>query len=474
MSHIPPFCPSCGAFFPAGQTCLACRGTRSRLRTPPRPGTALWTATLPGAPALRPALARVDGRTLLLLQWGSRVPGTGGVVALDIADGSIAWETPLDAPVEGGVAVAQEAGLAVIGLAPAWRSGGAGAIAALDLRTGKEDRWPARAQVGGMVEAAPVVDEARVYVGAGDGRLYCRDLRTGAEVWQQPVGGDRRRIPAPPALLIERGLARAIVVATYGTGRYQDAGLLMAFDASGRRLWPAAVALGGKARGAPVIAQQRVYVASFADDESLTGRLMAFDLRNGRPAWPEPFMVPARRGANGGLVAAPLVVGDTIYAGSQDHRLYAVDVATGKMRWPAEAAHGIVSAPAWAEGLVVFGARGGSGNDRVVRTGRVHAVDGVTGVPAWTYEISGHVLAAVLSHDGALFAASDTGAVAALAWHGGRYEWAAERLSGAATWVPRATAGRWPGISSAKRADQELHYRRVWHVVRGGCVRACG
>lgn len=461
MSHIPPFCPACGAFFPAGQTCLACGRTRSRLRTPSRPGTPLWTATLPDAPAFRPALARVDGRTLLLLPWGSGESGKGGVVALDTADGSIAWETPLDLPVNGGVAVALDAGLAVIGLAPAWRSGGAGAIAALDLRTGKEDRWPARAQVGGIVEAAPVVDEARVYVGAGDGRLYCRDLRTGCEVWQQPVDGDARRIPAPPALLIERGVARAIVVATYGTRRYPDAGLLVAFDASGRRLWPAGVDLGGAARGAPVIAQQRVYVASYAFDPP-AGRLMAFDLLNGRLAWPEPFVVPARRGVNSGLVAAPLVAGNTIYAGSQDHRLYAVDAATGKQRWPPfEAAHGIVSAPAWAEGLVVFGARGEVGNDRVVRNGRVHAVDGMTGEPAWTYEIGGHVFAAILSHDGALFAASSTGAVAALPWHGGRYDWAAERLAAGGRTTAAGDCWALAGHFSARRADQELHYRRA-------------
>ena len=449
LHHTTPFCPNCEAFFPAGDVCPGCGGRRPPLATPPSPGQPLWRGDAPPTPALRPALAHVDDRPLLLLPWGNHETGTGGVIALDAADGSEVWRAALDMPVEGGVAVVEAAGLAIVGLARRGHFRSEGAIVALDLRTGREERWPERVRTGAAVEAAPVTDGVRAYVAADDGQLYCVDVASGRLVWQQPVADRPVRIPAPVGLHIEHGLARAILVGTYGVTPWQEDGRLVAFDAAGRRLWPPADA-NGQVRGAPVIAGGRVYVAASRGDPPAAA-LTAFDLRSGRPVWPRPFIVPALSGGRSDIVAAPLVVGDTVYVGSHDHQLYAVDAATGVGRSLCQVGRGIACAPAWVEGLVVFGA-----NDGVV-----YAVDALTGERAWEYSLGGHVQAAPVAWDGILFAAADTGAVAALPWHGGRYAWAAERL--AAQGRHDAAADDWAlaGYFQANLAAREESYRRA-------------
>lgn len=447
MSHITPFCLSCGAYFPSGDACPACRSIRAKLATPSEPGRPIWTATLPGAPALRPALAHVDGRTLLLLPWGNQDAGTGGVVALDAADGSRAWDTPLDMPVEGGVAVAGSAGVAVVGLARRGPFSSEGALTALDLRTGREC-WPGRVQTAAAVEAAPVTDDTRAYVAADDGQLYCVELLSGRLVWKKPVADKPVRIPAPPALLIERGIAQTIVVATYGVTQWQDDGKLVAFDAAGRRLWTAEA--GGQARGAPVIIKGRVYVTAGRGNPA-TGVLSAIDLRTGRALWPAPFTIPAAAGGRSDIVAAPLVAGDQVYVGSHDHWLYAVDAATGRGRRLHEAARGIVATSAWAEGLAIFGA-----NDGVV-----YAADAVTGERAWAYKLGGHVQAGLIAWDDVVFAASDNGAVAALPWHRGCYDWAAARLEAQGRRAEAGDCWALAGHFSVTLSDQELGYRQA-------------
>lgn len=447
MTRISPFCPACAAFFPAGNVCPACKRGRPKLETPPEPGKPLWRVELPGAPALRPALAQVAGRTLLLFPWGNRDAGTGGVVALDTADGSTAWDARLDMPVEGGVAVAGSAGVAVVGLARRGHFSSEGAITGLDLRTGQEC-WPGRVQPGGAVEAAPVADDAHAYVAASDGQLYCVDVLSGRLVWKKPVVDKPVRIPASPALFIQRGSAQAIVVATYGVTQWQDDGKLVAFDAVGRRLWETPA--GGQVRGAPVIVKGRVYVTA-ARGSPATGVLSVFDLRTGRAIWPGPFTIPAPPGGRSDIVAAPLVIGDTVYVGSHDHWLHAVDVATGVGRWSHEVPRGIVSTPASVEGLIVFGA-----NDGVV-----YAADAATGARAWDYELGGHVQAGLLAWGDVVFAASDNGAVAALPWHAGRYAWAAERLEKVRRWSDAGDCRALAGHFGGKRADQEDGYRRA-------------
>jgi outer membrane protein assembly factor BamB len=78
-------------------------------------------------------------------------------------------------------------------------------------------------------------------------------------------------------------------------------------------------------------------------------------------------------GAKGALAARPLAVGDLVYAGSWDNKLYAIDAATGEARWDIEADNWF-----WSEPVVSGGALYAASLD-----GKVYAVDAETGEARW-------------------------------------------------------------------------------------------
>ena len=50
-----------------------------------------------------------------------------------------------------------------------------------------------------------------------------------------------------------------------------------------------------------------------------------------------------------------MVVGDRVFVGSGDGRVYAIDVKTGTKRWHFEAGGAVVASPAVADGRLVIG-----------------------------------------------------------------------------------------------------------------------
>jgi outer membrane protein assembly factor BamB len=77
----------------------------------------------------------------------------------------------------------------------------------------------------------------------------------------------------------------------------------------------------------------------------------------------------------GAFAGEPLIDGDTVYAGCNDGRLYAVVLTTGKERWRYEAREALGTRPALAGGLVVVASLQDS----------VYAVDARTGAWKWHY-----------------------------------------------------------------------------------------
>src|SRR5688572_11348020 len=57
----------------------------------------------------------------------------------------------------------------------------------------------------------------------------------------------------------------------------------------------------------------------------------------------------------GRVISSPLVVGATLYVGSTDGGLYAIDRMTGVQRWRFATEGAVNSSPALAEGIVVVG-----------------------------------------------------------------------------------------------------------------------
>ncbi len=74
--------------------------------------------------------------------------------------------------------------------------------------------------------------------------------------------------------------------------------------------------------------------------------------------------------------STPVVVGDTVYVGSNDHNMYALNAATGQVRWIFETGSWVQSSAAVVNGIVYFGS-----ND-----GKFYALDASTGYKLWDFD----------------------------------------------------------------------------------------
>ncbi|MGO9232498.1 MAG: PQQ-binding-like beta-propeller repeat protein [Bryobacteraceae bacterium] len=81
----------------------------------------------------------------------------------------------------------------------------------------------------------------------------------------------------------------------------------------------------------------------------------------------------------GPVLTSPAIAGSAAYIGSDDRRLYAVDLATGKQFWMFETGGPVRSSPAVVDGTVYFGSY----------DGLFYALDAGTGKLKWKFETAG-------------------------------------------------------------------------------------
>jgi outer membrane protein assembly factor BamB len=81
----------------------------------------------------------------------------------------------------------------------------------------------------------------------------------------------------------------------------------------------------------------------------------------------------------GMVVSSPALVGDTLYIGSADHHLYAIDAASGTQKWAFKTGSNVASSPAVANGTVYF----------LSYDNYLYAVDTATGALQWKFATRG-------------------------------------------------------------------------------------
>jgi len=164
-----------------------------------------------------------------------------------------------------------------------------------------------------------------------------------------------------------------------------DDGQLYAVDAaSGRQRWM--LRTGGPVASTPAVAAGRVYAVSYR------GGLHAVDAASGALLW--KFTTPGERrfearGLNGQqplaqtfadpydvYLSSPLVVQGTVFFGSGDGHLYAVDAASGALRWKFTTGDVVHASPAYADGRLFFGSW----------DGRFYALDAASGRELWRFQ----------------------------------------------------------------------------------------
>ena len=297
-------------------------------------------------------------------------------------------------------------------------------------------KWTFKA--AGRLIASPTVDGSTVYIGSTAGILYAVDRDAGTQKW---------RFNAKSRIASTAAVAGGLVYFSAYDGN------LYAIDAaSGQLKWKFATE--GERRFAgthlhgsqpvkevmpdpfdcylssPVVWNGSVYFGSG------DGNVYAVDAGSGALKW---------KFKTGDVVhASPAIADSKVYIGSWDSNFYALDAATGKEVWRFKTGEdadihnqvGIQSSAAVVDGVVYFGCR----------DAHLYAVDAKTGDKKWAFGTKGSwVIASPAVRDGKVyFATSDSGLVYALDAKTGEV-------------ILSLNLQRWPSFSSPAIAGDTLY-----------------
>jgi len=309
---------------------------------------------------------------------------TGHSPATIALRGQRAWVRPVVGPVIASPVVT--GGVVYIG-------GTDGYLHALDARDGRE-LW--RFAVGAeLVNTTPAVHGDLVYTGASGGALFARDRRTGRPRWSAALHAEPT---APP--VVAGGLV--VVVAGPATVQALDA-------ASGRLRWlahpPRVLDLGYPTEGAATVRDGTVY-----EDFSSSDTVVALRLSDGRLLW--QFGPVGDR-----LGAAPAVDATTLYAATESGTIIAVDRARRRLRWyralPPGHAQGISAAPVRAGALLLV----------PDQDGRLYALDSATGGIRWRLATGAALLGSPAVSGDIAYQPSTDGLLYAVDTRDGRVRW---------------------------------------------------
>jgi outer membrane protein assembly factor BamB len=293
-------------------------------------------------------------------------------------------------------------------------------------------------QTGGQVISSPAVANGTAYVASTDGNLYAVDLESGAQKWKLELGVRATSSPA-----VENGI---IYLGTY-SGRFYavDAAtgkLKWKFLTEGERRFAGKHLHGAEPAAetmpdpfdfflsSPAVWGGAVYFGSG------DGNVYALDAASGTLKW---------KFHTGDVVhASPAISDGTLFIGSWDSYFYALDAASGKEKWRFKTGEdneiynqvGIQSSAAVMDGVVYFGCRDSN----------LYALDARTGEKKWAFNNKGSwvITSPAVQNGRVYFATSDTSTLYAL-----------DARSGAA--VFSLSFNHWPIFSSPAIAGGMLY-----------------
>ena len=267
-------------------------------------------------------------------------------------------------------------------------------------------RW--KFPTGGAVFSTPAISQGVLYVGSTDGNLYAIDVLSGAQKWKFPAGV---RITSSPAvaggLVYFASYSGSFIALDSATGQVK-----WKFATAGEHRFTAKHIHGAQPSGeadpdpfdvylsSPTVADGVVYFGSG------DGNVYALDAASGALKWKHP---------TGDVVhASPALANGTVFVGSWDSYFYALDAATGAEKWRFKTGEdpnihnqvGIQSSAVVADGVVYFGCRDSN----------LYAVDAQTGQQKWAFSHKGSwVVGSPAVREGKVyFATSDSGLFYAL------------------------------------------------------------
>ena len=249
-------------------------------------------------------------------------------------------------------------------------------------------------KTGGPVVSSPTVIGGVAYVGSDDMIMHAVDVATGKEKWQFKTGGIVRSTPAVAEGAVYFGSYDGVFYALDAASGQ----LKWKFAAPGERKFEAKGLHGYLPRTQTIPDFWDLYLSSPAIADGVVyfgsgdGNCYALDAATGQLKW--------KFETKGVVHSSPAVVNGAVYFGSWDTYLYAVGAKSGQEKWKFKTGEdavnynqtGIQSSPAVVDGVVYFGCRDSN----------FYAVDAATGQEKWKYK-STWVNASAAVRDGSVY-----------------------------------------------------------------------
>ena len=250
-------------------------------------------------------------------------------------------------------------------------------VYAIDLAT-HQPRWTYQTQ-GKAIYAAPLLANGVVYVPSNDDGLYALDAATGQQKWYTKLND------------VFEGFGFSTPVLADGMlylGNY-NGGVLVGVDPKDGNAFPGS-APGFFTSSTPAIVNGIAYLGETEENDT-DGFLYALDVRKGfAVVW------QVATGAIKGSSSATLA-GGIVYIGSQDHNIYAVNAATGKVAWKYATGDAISTTPTVVGNILYIGC-----DDHYV-----YALDATSKQLRWRYETGGKVRSSPTVHNGVVYIGSN-------------------------------------------------------------------
>jgi outer membrane protein assembly factor BamB len=219
---------------------------------------------------------------------------------------------------------------------------------------------------------APVYSEGQLYIALLDGELLALEAKSGSLVWKRDLHAHLESSPLVVGGTLYIGTDKKELVALDAA----DGHVKWRFDAP------------GAIKASPSHHDGRVYVADYE------GSMYALNAATGKPLW-RTNTTRQRPFGRGGFYSSPAIGFGHVYAARDDGTVYALNERTGKISWYFQTNNFMYGSPALARV---------PGTPPTLYIGsydqHLYALDALTGIERWKYDVGGPVpgTATVIGH----------------------------------------------------------------------------
>ena len=266
------------------------------------------------------------------------IPANNILYALNAADGTLLWQ--YEAPQIHSPAVTEEG---------VYFGAGDGKIYSLDKKSGKE-KW--QFKTGRKIMSTPAIVKENLYTGSTNKKFYCIDIHTGKEKWVFRAEDGIQSSPAVLGNLVFFGAGKTFYAIDIRKGKerwsyrtktdivsspaiqsgtvYFSARYIYALDIiNGARKWITEIE-GDEATKTPVLSEDSLYIASknYMEEVAMTGAVL--------------YSISPHKGERQWAffawdnICPPAVAGNFLYIGAGDQKIYALDRRNGMQKWTCE------------------------------------------------------------------------------------------------------------------------------------------